>query len=61
VAIGLYGTVWMVTLPPGQRRIDGFPRFGTHLGRPAPSVPDDPVIELGGAGLEPFALPLATS
>jgi hypothetical protein len=51
----------MVTLPPGQRRIDGFPRFGTHLGRPAPAVPVDPVIELGGAGLEPFALPLATS
>jgi DMSO/TMAO reductase YedYZ molybdopterin-dependent catalytic subunit len=49
----------MVTLPPGQRRIDGFPRFGTHLGRPAPAVPVDPVIELGGAGLEPFALPLA--
>ena len=48
-----------MTLPPGQRRIDGFPRFGTHLGRPAPAVPDDPAIELGGAGLEPFALPLA--
>jgi len=49
----------MVKLPPGQRRIDGFPRFGTHLGRPAPAVPADPVIEIGGAGIEPFALPLA--
>jgi DMSO/TMAO reductase YedYZ molybdopterin-dependent catalytic subunit len=48
----------MMTLPPGQRPIDGFPRFGTHLGRPAPPVPADPVIEIGGAGVEPFALPL---
>ena len=46
-------------LPPGQRRIDGFPRFGTHLGRPAPAVPADPVIEISGAVTEPFALPLA--
>lgn len=36
-------------LPPGQRRVEGFPRFGTHLSRPAPAVPDDPVIEVGGA------------
>jgi hypothetical protein len=28
-----------MTLPPGQRPIDGFPRFGTHLHRPAPAVP----------------------
>jgi DMSO/TMAO reductase YedYZ molybdopterin-dependent catalytic subunit len=48
-----------VSLPPGQRRIDGFPRFGTHLGRPAPAVPVDPVIEISGAVTEPFALPLA--
>jgi DMSO/TMAO reductase YedYZ molybdopterin-dependent catalytic subunit len=48
----------MMTLPPGQRPIDGFPRFGTHLGRPAPPVPAVPVIEIGGAGVEPFALPL---
>ena len=46
-------------LPPGQREIDGFPRFGTHLGRPAPAVPADPTIEIGGAGVEPFAMPLA--
>jgi hypothetical protein len=46
-----------MTLPPGQRPIDGFPRFGTHLGRPAPPVPAVPVIEIGGAGVEPFALP----
>ncbi len=36
------------TLPPGQRRVDGFPRFGTHLHRPPPAVPDDPVIAVSG-------------
>ncbi|TCP48511.1 DMSO/TMAO reductase YedYZ molybdopterin-dependent catalytic subunit [Tamaricihabitans halophyticus] len=39
----------MKTLPPGQRRIDGFPRFGTHLHRPPPAVPVDPEIALSGA------------
>ncbi|HEX2105652.1 MAG TPA: molybdopterin-dependent oxidoreductase [Solirubrobacteraceae bacterium] len=48
-----------MTLPPGQRAIQGFPRFGTHLHRPAPAVPADPVIEIAGAVTEPFALPLA--
>jgi DMSO/TMAO reductase YedYZ molybdopterin-dependent catalytic subunit len=48
-----------VTLPPGQHLIDGFPRFGTHLHRPPPAVPTDPVIEIGGAVANSFALPLA--
>ena len=48
-----------VTLPPGQRALDGFPRFGTHFNRPAPKVPADPVIEIGGAVTEPIAFPLA--
>jgi DMSO/TMAO reductase YedYZ molybdopterin-dependent catalytic subunit len=48
-----------VTLPPGQRRIEGFPRFGTHLHRPPPVVPIDPVIDISGAVTKPFALPLA--
>jgi DMSO/TMAO reductase YedYZ molybdopterin-dependent catalytic subunit len=48
-----------VTLPPGQRPIDGFPRFGTHLHRPPPAVPSDPVIEISGAVAKSFALPLA--
>jgi DMSO/TMAO reductase YedYZ molybdopterin-dependent catalytic subunit len=48
-----------VTLPPGQHRIDGFPRFGTHLARPAPAVPIDPVIEISGAVAGSFAVPLA--
>jgi DMSO/TMAO reductase YedYZ molybdopterin-dependent catalytic subunit len=47
------------TLPPGQRRVDGFPRFGTHLHRPPPAVPDSPSLELTGAGIEPVVLPLS--
>lgn len=50
----------VTTLPPGQRRIGHFPRFGTHLGRPAPTVPVDPVIEVRGAVTEAFEVPLAT-
>jgi DMSO/TMAO reductase YedYZ molybdopterin-dependent catalytic subunit len=46
-------------LPPGQHAIEGFPRFGTHLSQPPPSVPDHPVIEVGGAVAEPFSFPLA--
>ena len=48
-----------MTLPPGQHPVDEFPRFGTHLHRPAPPVPVDPVIEISGAGAKTFALPLA--
>lgn len=47
-------------LPPGQRRIDGFPRFGRYLAQPPPAVPVDPVIEIRGAVTEGFDLPLAT-
>ncbi|MDN5913969.1 MAG: molybdopterin-dependent oxidoreductase [Pseudonocardia sp.] len=47
-------------LPPGQRRVDGFPRFGSHLSRPAPAVPADPIIEMRGAMAEVVDLPLAT-
>jgi DMSO/TMAO reductase YedYZ molybdopterin-dependent catalytic subunit len=49
-----------MTLPPGQHQTNGFPRFGKHLQRPAPAVPIDPVIEIGGAVAESFAVPLAT-
>ncbi|MEU4647555.1 molybdopterin-dependent oxidoreductase [Nocardia fluminea] len=45
-----------MTLPPGQRAIDGFPRFGTHLHHPPPPVPAHPVIEVGGALTQPFTL-----
>lgn len=48
-----------MTLPPGQRLTDGFPRFGTHLSRPAPAVPADPVLEIRGAVTQPFTVPLS--
>lgn len=33
-------------LPPGQRRLAAFPRFGANPLRPAPAVPDRPEIEI---------------
>lgn len=48
-----------MALPPGQRPIDGFPRFGTHFHRAAPAVPPDPVVEISGAVAQPFTVPLA--
>lgn len=44
----------MTQLPPGQRQVDGFPRFGTHLHRPPPVVPAHPAIEVIGAVGDPF-------
>ena len=46
-------------LPPGQRPIEGFPRFGTHFHVPPPAVPADPVIEVSRAAAESFSVPLA--
>jgi DMSO/TMAO reductase YedYZ molybdopterin-dependent catalytic subunit len=46
-------------LPPGQRRIDWFPRFGTHSGKPAPTIPANPVVEIGGAVTQRLAVPVA--
>jgi DMSO/TMAO reductase YedYZ molybdopterin-dependent catalytic subunit len=45
-------------LPPGQRRVDGFPRFGTALQHPPPAVPPGHAIEVRGAGVEPFTVAL---
>ena len=47
------------SLPPGQRRVDGFPRFGTHLHYPPPTIPADPAIEIRGSVTAPFAVPLS--
>jgi DMSO/TMAO reductase YedYZ molybdopterin-dependent catalytic subunit len=52
-------TTRAVTLPPGQRAVDGFPRFGTHLHRPPPAVPAEPAIEITGAVAERVVVPLA--
>lgn len=46
-------------LPAGQVRIEGFPRFGTHLNRPAPRVPADPSIEVTGAVATTVEIPVA--
>jgi DMSO/TMAO reductase YedYZ molybdopterin-dependent catalytic subunit len=48
-----------VKLPPGQRVMGGFPRFGTNLSHPPPTVPVEPVLEVRGAVTEPFDIPLA--
>lgn len=48
-----------MTLPPGQRKVEGFPRFGTHMNRPAPRIPADPVIEIDGGVTHPLVLPVA--
>lgn len=48
-----------VPLPPGQRPIDRFPRFGTHMGRPAPEVPTATITIDGGAITSSFTLPVA--
>ena len=48
-----------MTLPPGQRAIDGFPRFGTHFHLPPPEVPAAPVLEVAGAISTPRTLPLS--
>ncbi|WP_053225703.1 molybdopterin-dependent oxidoreductase [Solirubrobacter soli] len=41
-------------LPPGQRALDRFPRFGTNQG-PPPTVPATPVIEIAGATISDLA------
>lgn len=46
-------------LPPGQHLVDGFPRFGVQLARPAPRIPAHPVIKIRGAVTQQFDLPLA--
>jgi len=46
-------------LPPGQRPVTGFPRFGTHLHHPPPAVPADHAIEVRGAVRAGFAVPVA--
>ncbi|MFN2543492.1 MAG: molybdopterin-dependent oxidoreductase [Actinomycetota bacterium] len=38
-------------LPPGQREISSFPRYGAHFARPDPPVPHRPVIEVTGPSI----------
>jgi DMSO/TMAO reductase YedYZ molybdopterin-dependent catalytic subunit len=46
-------------LPPGQTAIGRFPRFGTHLHLPPPSVPANATVEIAGDIASPFAVSLA--
>lgn len=45
-------------LPPGQRKVAGFPRFGTHLHRPPPAIPPNPTIDVTGAVTAPLTIAL---
>src|SRR5215831_3411751 len=47
----------MPQLPPGQRKADGFPRFGGPF-KP-PTVPADPALEITGAVREPVTVALS--
>ncbi|MFE6506780.1 molybdopterin-dependent oxidoreductase [Nocardioides sp. NPDC057767] len=47
-----------VALPPGQRRIDFFPRFGRRVAQPPPTVPADPTVVFGGALTAPVEIAL---
>ncbi|GGU21758.1 molybdopterin-dependent oxidoreductase [Nocardioides albus] len=43
-------------LPPGQRRIDFFPRFGRQNDQPPPTVPEHPTVVFGGALTTPIEI-----
>ena len=45
-------------LPPGQRQIDFFPRFGRRLSQPPPIVPARPTVVFGGALTAPIEVAL---
>jgi len=46
----------LAALPPGQRRIDFFPRFGRRVGQPPPPVPAHPTVVFGGALTAPIEI-----
>jgi DMSO/TMAO reductase YedYZ molybdopterin-dependent catalytic subunit len=43
-------------LPPGQREISSFPRYGTHFARRDPPVPERPLVEVAGPTIAPVEL-----
>ena len=44
-------------LPPGQRAVEGFPRFGTHLHRRPPEVPEGYAITVDAPGFSTSLAP----
>ena len=46
-----------MALPPGQKELEGFPRFGKSLTGIPPVPTERPLIEFRGTGLEPFTVP----
>ena len=52
------GQVASTGLPPGQRAVVGFPRFGAQGGHRPPPVPARPVVRLGGDVAQPAELSL---
>ncbi|OIJ25836.1 molybdopterin-dependent oxidoreductase [Nocardioides luteus] len=46
-------------LPPGQRRIDFFPRFGRRVAEPPPTVPAHPTVVFDGALAAPIEIAVA--
>jgi DMSO/TMAO reductase YedYZ molybdopterin-dependent catalytic subunit len=48
----------MTQLPPGQRKADGFPRFGGPFQAGPPAVPADPALRITGAVRNPVTVAL---
>ncbi len=48
------------TVPPGQRLINVFPRYGTHFSRPIPDVSRLSVIRVSGAVTRPVDISIAS-
>src|SRR5207253_5854365 len=47
-------------LPPGQRAVSSFPRYGAHFARPDPPVPERPMIEVTWVAIETVELDAET-
>lgn len=47
-----------MSLPPGQKVIGYFPRFGTHLSEPAPRIEEPAIIRVAGAVARCLEVPL---
>jgi DMSO/TMAO reductase YedYZ molybdopterin-dependent catalytic subunit len=48
-----------MSLPPGQRDISSFPRFGIALWEPPPSIAEPALIRVAGAVAHPLAVPIS--